>query len=529
MKILYAFIFLFWSYFVAGQVNFDVLHYDLHLVLDPNQKQIAVNEALHIRLTDRTTQIKLDLVGPAQDKMGLIVSGVTAPYQNIKWRQTANQLIIDLPKQLQQGDIQLFVKMSGQALDGLIIGNNKFGASTIFADNWPNRAHYWYACHDHPSDKATYQFTVQAPINFEVVANGNLVSKIQKDKNRNIEWSYKITVPIPTKVAVLGVADLVSKQVGEVDGIPIIGSVYPQDSVIGLASFEVAPEILDFYQKTVGPYPFMQLNNVQSTTRYGGMENAGCIFYDEASLNNNRKSKLLIAHEIAHQWFGNSVTETDWQHLWLSEGFATYLTNYYIEQTEGQAPFRQQLIQDRNRVINFSKRFQAPLVDSLTADLNERLNPNAYQKGSWVLHMLRVELGDSLFWSAIQSYYGLYKYKNASSEDFAQSILSGVKDAATKARLEAFFDQWFYQVGHPQIKAELKTKDGQQYLNISQTQKLLFSFPLKVAFYDESNNIVLLRYQIAAKENSFALPENLKDKKLRFELDPFTELLFEQQ
>jgi aminopeptidase N len=284
----------------------------------------------------------------------------------------------------------------------------------------------------------------------------------------------------------------------------------------------VAPQILDFYQKTIAPYPFLQLNNVQSTTRYGGMENAGCIFYDEASLNNNRKSKLLIAHEIAHQWFGNSVTETDWQHLWLSEGFATYLTNYYIEQSEGQQPFHEQLAQDRMRVINFSKRFQAPLVDSLTSDLNERLNPNAYQKGSWVLHMLRVQLGDSLFWTGIRNFYHDFEYKNASSEDFWHSM-----EKTAGQDLDPFFKQWLYQIGHPKIKITLETKNGQQYLNISQTQKQLFSFPLKVAFYDENNNVVLLRYQIVAKENSFALPETLNSKKLRFELDPFTELLFE--
>jgi aminopeptidase N len=241
-------------------------------------------------------------------------------------------------------------------------------------------------------------------------------------------------------------------------------------------------------------------------------------------LNNNLKSKLLIAHEIAHQWFGNSVTETDWQHLWLSEGFATYLTNYYIEQSEGQQPFQEQLAQDRMRVINFSKRFKAPLVDSLTSDLNERLNPNAYQKGSWVLHMLRIQLGDSLFWAGIRNFYSEFQYQNASSEAFWTSM-----EKSTGQELDEFFKQWLYQSGHPKIKASLETKDGQQYLNISQTQKQLFSFPLKVAFYDENNNVVMMRYQIAAHENSFALPASMNAKRLSFALDPFMELLFEQQ
>ena len=507
-----------------GQNNIDVQHYALHLNIDPNQKTVNVEELIEIQLRNDALQIELDLIGLDKKGMGMEVSEVTLLKKSIAWRQLPDRLLVEIPKKYKNETVHLRILMQGQPMDGLVFSQNQFGEPTIFADNWPNRARFWYACHDHPSDKASYAFDIKAPNSFDVVANGSLVfGTPQPEDKQFVWWSYQIDEPIPTKVAVIGVADLVSKQIGEVGGIPIIGSVYPQDSITGLASFEVAPQILDFYQNTVGSYPFMQLNNVQSSARYGGMENASCIFYDEASLNNNRKSKLLIAHEIAHQWFGNSVTETDWQHLWLSEGFATYLTNYYIEQTEGQAPFHAQLAQDRKRVINFAKMFQAALVDSLTADLNERLNPNAYQKGSWVLHMLRVELGDSLFWMGIRNFYHDFEYKNASSEDFWHSI-----EKTTGQNLEPFFKQWLYQIGHPQIKAELITKDGQQFLNISQTQKQLFSFPLKVAFYDENNNVVMMRYQIAAHENSFAIPETLNYKKLRFELDPFTELLFEQ-
>ena len=523
MKYTFLIISLFLSLSFFGQNDIDVQHYSLHLNVDPNQKTVTLEELIEIKLLNDALQIELDLIGPDKDGLGMEVTAVTILKKPIKWRQLPDGLVLDIPKKYKNEVINVLIVMQGKPQDGLVISNNKFGAPTIFADNWPNRARHWYACHDHPSDKATYTFDVDAPQSYEVVANGNLAfGTPQKEENGLIWWCYQIDEPIATKVAVIGVADFMTKEIGVVDNIPILAAVYPQDSLNGLASFEVAPQIIDFYQKTIAPYPFLQLNNVQSTTRYGGMENAGCIFYDEASLNNNRKSKLLIAHEIAHQWFGNSVTETDWQHLWLSEGFATYLTNYYIEQSEGQQPFHEQLAQDRMRVINFSKRFQAPLVDSLTSDLNERLNPNAYQKGSWVLHMLRVQLGDSLFWMGIRNFYHDFEYKNASSEDFWHSM-----EKTASQDLDPFFKQWLYQIGHPKIKTTLETKNGQQYLNISQTQKQLFSFPLKVAFYDENNNVVVMRYQIAAQENSFALPENLNHKKLRYELDPFTELLFE--
>jgi aminopeptidase N len=138
--------------------------------------------------------------------------------------------------------------------------------------------------------------------------------------------------------------------------------------------------------------------------------------------------------------------------------------------------------------------------------------------------MLRIQLGDSLFWAGIRNFYSEFQYQNASSEAFWTSM-----EKSTGQELDEFFKQWLYQSGHPKIKASLETKDGQQYLNISQTQKQLFSFPLKVAFYDENNNVVMMRYQIAAHENSFALPASMNAKRLSFALDPFMELLFEQQ
>jgi aminopeptidase N len=513
------------SFSLWSQNPIDVKHYALHLSVDPSQEMVLLEELIEIQLSNDALQIELDLVGLTKDGLGMEVEAVSILKKPIKWRQLPDRLILEIPKKYKNEVINVLIFMQGKPQDGLVISKNKFGAPTIFADNWPNRARHWYACHDHPSDKATYTFDVLAPPSYEVVANGSLAfGTPKKEANGLVWWCYQINEPIPTKVAVIGVAELRSTNMDTIQGIPVNAFVYPEDSINGFASFEVAPTILDFYQKIIGPYPFAQLHNVQSTTRYGGMENAGCIFYDEASLNNNRKSKLLIAHEIAHQWFGNSVTETDWQHLWLSEGFATYLTNYYIEQSEGQQPFQEQLAQDRMRVINFSKRFKAPLVDSLTSDLNERLNPNAYQKGSWVLHMLRIQLGDSLFWAGIRNFYSEFQYQNASSEAFWTSM-----EKSTGQELDEFFKQWLYQSGHPKIKASLETKDGQQYLNISQTQKQLFSFPLKVAFYDENNNVVMMRYQIAAHENSFALPASMNAKRLSFALDPFMELLFEQQ
>jgi hypothetical protein len=130
MKI-YSFLLLFfWSFLAFGQSDIDVLHYDLNIILSKDSKQIQLTEALQIRLLAPTSQLKLDLMAPHQQRPGMKVSSVTAPYQNVKWKQTEEQLLIDLPAQLQNGDIQLFIQMSGVPSDGLIMTDNKFGDPT---------------------------------------------------------------------------------------------------------------------------------------------------------------------------------------------------------------------------------------------------------------------------------------------------------------------------------------------------------------------------------------------------------------
>ena len=524
MKTYSYLLYLIWSFLAFGQSDYDVLHYDLNIILSKDSKQIQLNEALQIRLLAPTSQLILDLMAPHQQKPGMKVSSVTAPYQNVKWQQTDEQLLIELPAQLQKGDIQLFIQMSGEPSDGLIMNDNKYGDPTFFADNWPNRAHYWYACNDHPSDKATYTFLVESPSIYQVVANGRLMSKTPKPERNAVLWHYAISEPIPTKVAVVGVADFASRRYASSADIPIKGFVYPQDSILALASFEVAPSILEFYQTLVGPYPFAELNHVQSTTRYGGMENAGCIFYDENSLNADLRSTHLIAHEVAHQWFGNAVSEADWQHLWLSEGFATYLTNMYIEQFEGKSAFYTQLDRDRIRIFNlYNNGFHQSLVDSLTPNLLDRLNANAYQKGAWVLHMLRHEMGDSLFKLGLQQFYTTYKYQNATSQDFAHLM-----DSLSPKDFAPFFNQWLYQVGHPQLKTRYFMKKGIWYFEVIQVQDELFTFPFQLKVSSDVAAPDLIEFQVTKRKQQFEIPKELTGHEVQITIDPHMHLLFER-
>jgi aminopeptidase N len=391
---------------------------------------------------------------------------------------------------------------------------------TFFADNWPNRAHHWFACNDHVSDKAEFNVTVHAPEKYEVVANGVLVREAIEKGGTKVH-QYESNIPLPVKVMVVGIADLVIQNFTEVNGIQVSGAVYPQNQTKALYDLKLSPDILKFYCDLFGKYPFEKLMGVQSTTMFGGMENAGCIFYDEHALDGKRSSETLLAHEIVHQWFGNSASETDWSHLWLSEGFATYFTNVYIERKKGIEAFKNQLKSDRNRVVHFNGYFNEPLVDQNTTLLMELLNANAYQKGGWVLHMLRRKMGDEAFFSGIRQYYANHQFANASSDDFKK-----VMATASGQNLDAFFQQWVYTAGLPALDVEGKQNGSNYTITLRQVQKgNTFQFPILVKLVLKNGQSIEKVMDVTEKTTQITL-ETLSPVQSLL-LDPNCAVLFE--
>jgi aminopeptidase N len=162
-------------------------------------------------------------------------------------------------------------------------------------------------------------------------------------------------------------------------------------------------EIVDYFTDVVGEFPFSRLTHIQTSTIFGGMENSTAIFYDEGAYRSRRLSESTVAHETAHQWFGDAVTEHDWPHLWLSEGFATYFAALWAGHVGGDSALHATMSGAARGVFR-SKSTENPIVDS-AANLLDLLNTNNYQKGSWVLHSLRGLIGDSAFFAGIRKYY----------------------------------------------------------------------------------------------------------------------------
>lgn len=527
MNQLIALLFSFTVFFTFSQDQLkviDVLNYDVGLEVTDETDIIRVNERVSAKLLTKVDSFYLDLHSLNQGKgmtVNKLIVSVPVEYETpISVNHTDNKLWI--PASRIPTDLEFFIEIefSGIPETGLIIGENKFEKRTFFGDNWPNRAHHWFACVDHPSDKATVSFTVIHPEKYEVIATGLLIKRGSYDDKSITYYSSKIDMP--TKVMVVGIAEFEMESIPHVDSevFPMHAWVYEDAAEYGFNDLAVAEDVVNYFVKVIGAYPFEKLDHVQSTTQFGGMENAGNIFYDENAVSGEGTMEALIAHEVAHQWFGNSASESDWQHLWLSEGFATYFTDLYWEDKYGTEAMNERLVVERNRVIKFSKQYAHPVVDTTYESLMNLLNPNSYQKGAWFLHMLRNEVGDDAFWNGIRKYYETFTYSNASSADF-QVIM----ESESKMDLDVFFHQWLKEALHPMLKLKAKTKKGK--LIICQKQKshvFVFDLEVEVEYADGSSEIKVL--ELSEKKQKIQLASEKEITGVKY--DPNVKLLFEE-
>lgn len=505
-----------------AQSDIDVLQYKFKIGLNDADDSIKGLAIITVRFLHATSEVKFDLVKQKSDGKGMKV--LKTEGNNIRgWSHQDDQLRILLGSQKKVGDTGIYIiHYSGIPADGLIISKTKFGARGFFADNWPDRGHHWIPCHEDPADKAKLEFSVTAPDHYQVVANGIQIEETSLGNGfKTTVW--KEDVPVSPKVMVIGVADFAVNLSGFIDGcIPVYSWVYPENKDKGFYDYAQAGGILEYYINHVGPYGYKKLANVQSKTRFGGLENANTIFYSENSVTGTRKSEGLLAHEIAHQWFGNMATEKNFGHLWLSEGFATYFTILYFENKYGKDTATYMLKEDREQTIAYSKRSDKPIVDESEKNYMNLLNANSYQKGGWILHMLRSQLGDSVFWRSIRKYYHTYAGSIAGTED-----LQKIFENESGYDLSVFFKQWLYTTGQPElsIKWEFNSQKKETTVTINQLQKGNFIFLLTIGFDYGNGKSEKQKVNIDTKSKTFTFKSLQKPNNVV--PDPDTELLMQ--
>jgi aminopeptidase N len=489
----------------SRQIGVNVLNYSFYLQLNDHDNKIAGETVVDLQiLKDGTAQLGLDLTSPSAG-LGMSVLEVSSEGAPLPFRHQLDRLTFNLPPPFKACARRQFkIRYQGTPAAGLRIGANRRGERTFFSHNWPDKARQWLPTIDHPYDKATSEFIVDAPTRYQVVANGLIQEETDLgDGIRRTHW--KQSQPIASWLNALGVAPFASHHAGSVRGIPLQTWVAPQDRNLGFQSFEPPMrQALEFYSERIGPYPYQKLGAVAAPGVNGGMEHASLVFYGEESVT-GQPATDLVAHEVAHQWFGDSVTQVDWNDVWLSEGFATYFALLFTEHYIGREAFLAGLSRSRDIIFAYeASNPQATVVHRNLADMSQVIHPLIYNKGAWTLHMLRGIIGDSAFTEGIRDYYSAYRDANASTDDLRRVVERG-----SGKELAWFFDQWLNHPGSPTLAGAWWHDAPAKRLVVELTQIQpgdLYRLPLEIGILTAANTALsLVKVDMKTRQQRFEI------------------------
>ena len=533
MKHIYFFLFSFLSYTILAKdpypknPNIDILNYKFEIHLNDTSDIIYGSADIALNIKDSEDRVRLDLISQGKDGMGMEVKKVTFNGSEVSYSHDNDVLLIETcTLEYSSRDI-INVVYSGMPITGLIIGPNMHGDRTFFSDNWPNKARNWLPLVDHPYDKSTAEFIVIAPNHYQVISNGLLVEETNLNKElKKTHW--KQSIPISCWLYALGVAEFAVDYVDYFEGKSIQTWVYKQDRDNGFYDFKIPTKhTMEFFSDYIGPFAYEKLANVQSNSVKGGMESATAIFYSDVSVTGDRSVRWrnVVIHEVAHQWFGNCVTEYDWDDVWLSEGFATYFTLMFREHAYGRDDFVNGLNDAKRLVYNHYKTDkESSIVHNNLKDMKDVLTYSLqYQKGAWVLHMLRNYVGEDNFRQGIRNYYKKYYNSTTTTNQFKteMEVVSGMN-------LDTFFDQWLYKGGNMVLNGNWKfdEKKGRIEVNLNQVQNdgYLFEMPVELGIsYNDKNLEKIQTVKLEKEKGRFYIASD--SKPIAIKIDPNTKLL----
>ncbi|MEP6692064.1 MAG: M1 family metallopeptidase [Gemmatimonadaceae bacterium] len=505
----------------------DVVNYDLSIDLPDSGATFEGRAVLTVRRTARVDTLVLDLIALRVDSV--LVNGRATPFGR-------DQATVRVPLPAGSGDeLTVAVRYGGRPANGLIIRTDSLGRWSAFGDNWPNNARHWIPSIDHPGDKATVSFTVRAPSTLRVIAIGDLLEETplaaKRGERERTLTRWRETKPVPVYVMVIAAAPLATYELGRTAcGRAEFGCVaqsvyyFAEERAFLPGPFAQAPGIVDFFSTLVGPFPYEKLAHLQSSTSFGGMENSSAIFYADLLFKKHTLGPGLIAHETAHQWFGDAVTEREWSDVWLSEGFATYFAALWTQRSLGDSAFRSEMARTRGEVVASPVSVARAIVDTAETNYNKLLNTNSYQKGGWTLHMLRRLIGDSAFFGGIRTYYAKYHHANAMTDDLRREL-----ERSSGGDLGWFFDQWLRRPGFAELTTSWRYAAAERrvILEIRQSSRFApYRLPLVVEVVDAGGVARRVTVQVTATATQrVTLPLDLTAAPRSVTFDPDVDLL----
>jgi len=415
----------------TDEAGFDVLHYDLAISFQYPTVMLAgrsgiIAEALSTSGSSWTFHIGTNLRADS-----VFVDGMP-----VAFTVTGDNIIIDLGRTPAPGEeLRIDIYYHNITGAGYRVEANRYGRLIGFTHSQPNDARKWWPCHDVPYDKASLRFEITIPGNYDVLSVGICTDTIFYEDSMTYVWETAYDIPTYLVVANIGDFDIVEHPYT----FPMATYHYPGDLALVNSKFGYVNDAMRVYEEIFAPYAFEKYHMAVVPMGYMAMENQTATSMGESFLYN--EEYYVVAHELAHHWWGNSVTCGTWKDIWLNEGFASYSEALYIEQVASWEDYREYVWMDQLSYI-YSWEFGAfPMYDP-----TYMWGRTVYQKGAAVLDMLRFQVGDEMFFDIIRDYYDRYKYSSAVTMDFIEVCYDHYGDS-----LDWFFDQWVFSAHTPTI------------------------------------------------------------------------------
>ncbi len=490
--------------------DFDAIHYRISLNVDLEGKKLTGENRITMRpLNDGLDHCSLDAEY-------LVVNKVVAEDGSaLKFEQTDKQVNIAFKKAYGHQDTLNFTVIYAleKANLGLrFIDESPTNPKLVSSDCFPNKAHHWIPCYDYPHDKVTTEMIVTVDEKYKVLSNGNLIgvsnpttpsSVIPAEAGtRNLKpvktWHWSQDLPHSTYLINLSIGDyeVVKDSLGT---LPINYWVYHWNADDARFAFRKTPAMIAFYNKLYGfDYPWAKYDQVITPYMGGGAEATSATLLGEgAVMDRNAEQDFswerVIAHEIAHQWWGDLITLRSWEHTWLNESFGTYSDYLYTRHEFGEDAGAYDLQGKKNQYLNEARtRYIRPIVFNRYDDPGDNFDSHTYPKGANVLHLLRHILGDDTFFRTLSTFLHKYAFQPVDSHDFMKTV----KEVSGK-NMDWFFDQYIFKPGHLIVDVSKTWDESKKVLTVKVVQKQdslpgvpVYNVPVNLGFHFADKKIV---------------------------------------
>ncbi len=502
--------------------NYDALYYRIELRVDLKSKSFDGSNTITLRpLNNGFNTCSFDL---SELKINNIVGSYNQP---LKYTVSDTAVYVELDKTYSAKDtIQLKINYTGQdPSDGLLFDDKTDKSPKMVCTNsWPNHARYWFPCYDHPNDKVTHEIIVTVDENLKVLANGKLIGVENHPNEGTSTWHWHQQKPHSTYLSMLAIGPLVVIE-DHLDNLPINYWVYEQDEEVAREVFAVTPSIIKFFNELYDyPYPWAKYDQVIGPRQGGGAEATSATILGMGAVRHKRPDQddnweRIIAHEAAHQWWGDLITLRSWEHTWMNESFATYSDYLYTRAIKGEIKGALDLEGKKNQYLREAHdRYRRPIVYPKYDQPQDNFDSHTYPKGAIVLHMLRYQLGDDSFFRVLSQFLHTHEFQPVDTYDFMKTVKE-----VTGKNMDWFFDQFIFKPGHPEfeITYEYQAEKKSIALNINQVQDLsigtpIYKLPVKIGI-TTSEGKKIKEIWITQKEETFYLPTGNKPLLVRFD------------